>query len=65
VLWPMLLHWQLINPFWPGAQPWDTWMLVGGAGGVGWWNRATMFTRQGAVTEVVPGAPASAPTAAE
>lgn len=21
---PMLFHWQLINPFWPDAQPWDT-----------------------------------------
>jgi uncharacterized protein len=24
LLWPMLFHWQLINPFWPDAQPWDT-----------------------------------------
>jgi len=22
LLWPMLFHWQLINPFWPDAQPW-------------------------------------------
>ena len=28
--WPMLFHWQLINPFWPDAQPWDTWILTGG-----------------------------------
>ncbi|MGA9572940.1 MAG: CPBP family intramembrane glutamic endopeptidase [Lysobacterales bacterium] len=54
LLWPMLFHWQLINPFWPDAQPWDTWILVGVAAVVVWWNRDTMFTRAGAVTEVVP-----------
>jgi uncharacterized protein len=54
LLWPMLFHWQLINPFWPDAQPWDTWILVVVAVIVVWWNRDTMFTREGAVTEVVP-----------
>jgi len=52
LLWPMLFHWQLINPFWPDAQPWDTWILVGVAFGVVWWNRDTLFRRDGAVTEV-------------
>ena len=52
---PMLFHWQLINPFWPDAQPYDTWILVGVAAVVVWWNRETMFTREGAVTEVIPG----------
>lgn len=55
LLWPMLFHWQLINPFWPDAQPWDTWILVVVAAIVVWWNRETMFTRAGAVIEVVPG----------
>jgi len=55
LLLPMLFHWQLINPFWPDAQPWDTWLLVVVAGIVVWWNRETMFTREGAVTEVIPG----------
>ncbi|MDZ7839208.1 MAG: CPBP family intramembrane glutamic endopeptidase [Gammaproteobacteria bacterium] len=54
VLWPMLFHWQLINPFWPDAQPWDTWILVIVAVVVVWWNRETMFTRESAVTEVLP-----------
>jgi membrane protease YdiL (CAAX protease family) len=54
LLWPMLFHWQLINPFWPDAQPWDTWILVAVAVIVVWWNRDTMFRREGAVTEVVP-----------
>ena len=54
LLWPMLFHWQLINPFWPDAQPWDTWILVAVAAIILWWNRDTMFRREGAVTEVVP-----------
>lgn len=54
LLWPMLFHWQLINPFWPDAQPWDTWIIAVVAAVVVWWNRDTMFTRAGAVTEVLP-----------
>jgi len=56
LLWPMLFHWQLINPFWPDAQPWDTILLVGVAVVVVWWNRDTMFNRDGAATEVIPAA---------
>ncbi len=57
LLLPMLFHWQLINPFWPDAQPWDTWILVAVAAAVAWWKRDVMFTRDSAVTEVVPAAP--------
>lgn len=64
LLWPMLFHWQLINPFWPDAQPWDTWILVAVAAIVVWWNRATMLSREGAVTEVVPAPARAAPQAA-
>jgi membrane protease YdiL (CAAX protease family) len=53
---PMLFHWQLINPFWPDAQPWDTWILAALAAAVALWKREEMFTRKTAVTEVVPGA---------
>lgn len=56
LLWPMLFHWQLINPFWPDAQPYDTWILVVVALVIVWWNRDTMFTREGAATEVIPDA---------
>lgn len=55
LLLPMLFHWQLINPFWPDAQPWDTWLLVVAAAVIVWWKRDTMFSREGAVTEVIPG----------
>ena len=61
LLWPMLVHWQLINPVWPDAQPWDTWILAGVALVVVLWNRDTMFTRQGAVTEVIPPLSRAAP----
>lgn len=54
LLWPMLFHWQLINPFWPDAQPYDTWILVAVTGLVVWWNRETMFSRAQAVTRVIP-----------
>jgi uncharacterized protein len=54
LLWPMLFHWQLINPFWPDAQPWDTWILVVTATAMVWWNRSTMLRRDGAVMDVVP-----------
>ena len=50
-----LFHFQLINPLWPDAQPYDTWFFVLVAVVVVWVNRKTMFTREGAVTEVIPG----------
>lgn len=61
LLWSMLFHWQLINPVWPDARPWDTVILMGLAALMVWWNRARMFARAGAVTEVVP--PDTAPVA--
>lgn len=54
LLWPMLFHWQLINPFWPDAQPYDTWLLIGVAALIVWWNRDMLFSREGAVTDVIP-----------
>ncbi len=60
LLLPILFHWQLINPFWPDAQPWDTWILVGVAAVVVWWQREAMLSRDGVVTEVVPGTGAAA-----
>ena len=54
LFWPMLFHWQLINPFWPDAQPWDTWLFAAAALIVVILDRRNMFSRQGAVTEVIP-----------
>lgn len=64
LVWPMLFHWQLINPFWPDARPWDTIILVAVAIIVVWWNRRTMFNRDGAVTAVIPATRARTPTSA-
>jgi membrane protease YdiL (CAAX protease family) len=55
LLLPMAFHWQLINPVWPDAQPWDTWILVAVAAVIVWWKREEMFSREGAVTEVILG----------
>jgi membrane protease YdiL (CAAX protease family) len=54
LLLPVLFHWQLIIPFWPDGQPWDTWIFVGVALVVVWLKRSSMFTRDGAVTQVIP-----------
>ncbi|MDG4650158.1 type II CAAX endopeptidase family protein [Roseibacterium sp. SDUM158017] len=56
LLLPMLFHWMLINPFWPDAQPFDTWILVAVTAVVCLWKRDEMFTRKSAETEVVPAA---------
>ena len=54
ILLPTLLHWQLINPLWPDAQPYDNWLFVVVATLVVWINRAAMFSRKGAITEIFP-----------
>jgi hypothetical protein len=54
LLLPVLFHWQLVHPLWPDAQPFDTWILVAVTIGVVCWQRDRMFSRRGAVTEVVP-----------
>lgn len=54
ILLPALIHFQANNPLWPDAQPYDTYFFVAAAMLVLWFNRHTMFTRQGAVTTVVP-----------
>ncbi len=53
ILLPAFFHLQLINPLWPDAQPYDTWLFVVVAAVVVWLNRKTMFLRHNAVTEVL------------
>ncbi|NRP12523.1 hypothetical protein XMM379_001586 [Aliiroseovarius sp. xm-m-379] len=50
---PMMFHWQLINPFWPDAQPYDTWILLGIALCVIVFMRHDLLHPNGAVTGVV------------
>lgn len=56
ILLPALFHLQLINPLWPDAQPWDTWLFVIVAVVIVWINRATMFNRASAITTIIPDA---------
>lgn len=54
ILLSALFHFFLINPLLPDAQPYDTYLLSAVAVVIVWLNRKTMFTRDGAVTEVIP-----------
>lgn len=49
-----LFHYQMNNPLWPDAQPWDTWVFAVAAVVVVWLCRKRMFRRGSGVTEVVP-----------
>jgi membrane protease YdiL (CAAX protease family) len=53
ILLPALFHFQLVNPIWPDAQPYDTLFFVAAAVLVVWFNRKTMFSREWCVTEVI------------
>ena len=53
ILLPLLFHFQLNNPLWPDAQPYDTVFFVLAACLVVWVNRVAMFHREGAVTDVI------------
>lgn len=55
ILLAVLYHFQLNNPLWHDAQPYDTYFFAAAAVIVVWLNRATLFTKAGAVTEVIPG----------
>lgn len=54
ILLAALFHFQLINPLWPDAQPYDTPLFVAVAAIVAWLQRRTMLARPGPVTAVVP-----------
>jgi membrane protease YdiL (CAAX protease family) len=56
ILLPAVFHFQLINPVWPDAQPYDTVFLVAVAVVVVWVHRKDMCSRDAAVTEVIPDA---------
>jgi hypothetical protein len=48
-----LFHFQLMNPVFPDAQPWDNLVLALAAAAVVAIHRMRMFTREGAVTDVL------------
>ncbi|MCF7814622.1 MAG: CPBP family intramembrane metalloprotease [Candidatus Cloacimonetes bacterium] len=53
ILLAAILHFQFMNPIWPDAQPYDSYLLIVVTAVVVWLNRKTMFTRSGSITTVV------------
>lgn len=53
ILLPAMMHYQLINPLWPDAQPYDTLFLILIAVLILWFNRKTMFAREKGLTRVI------------
>jgi membrane protease YdiL (CAAX protease family) len=49
----VLYHFQMMNPIWPDAQPWDNFLFVAAAVIIVWLNRRTMFQRGSSVTEIL------------
>jgi uncharacterized protein len=60
ILLAALFHFQLNNPLWPDAMPYDMYLYVLVAVVVIWLNRGTMFRRETGHTAVVPEANALA-----
>jgi hypothetical protein len=54
ILLSAVFHFQLMNPIFPDAQPYDTYLLIVVASLIVWLNRKDMFTKEGAVTDVIP-----------
>ena len=54
ILLSAFFHFSLMNPIFPDAQPYDTYMLIIAAILIVWWNRQNMFTKEASVTEVIP-----------
>lgn len=54
LLLPALFHFQLNNPLWPDAQPYDTYIFILVAVVTVWLNRSTMLAITGAETAVIP-----------
>ena len=48
-----LYHFQMMNPIWPDAQPWDSLLIIIAAVIIVWINRRKMFSREDAVTDVL------------
>jgi membrane protease YdiL (CAAX protease family) len=49
----VLYHFQMMNPIWPDAQPWDNLLFVAAAVIIVILNRHTLFQREDGVTDVL------------
>lgn len=54
ILLVMLFHFQMNNPLWPDAQPYDMYLYVAAAAIVVWSNRQSLFASAHAVTHIIP-----------
>ena len=54
ILLSAFFHFSLMNPVFPDAQPYDTYLLLVAAAAIVWGNRREMFERKGGVVEVMP-----------
>ena len=54
ILLAALFHFQLMNPVLPDAQPYDSALLVVIAALLTRWRRSAFFSREGAVTDILP-----------
>lgn len=62
ILLAMLFHFQMNNPLWPDAQPYDMYIYAAAAVPVVWLNRRSFFVRDDAVTEILPGESKAGPS---
>lgn len=63
ILLAMLFHFQMNNPLWPDAQPYDMAFFVIAAIVIVWFKRELLFTRFGSTQHVIPST--TSPTAAK
>lgn len=54
ILLSAVFHFQLMNPIFPDAQPYDTYLLIVVASLIVWFSRKDMFNKEGGVTDVIP-----------
>jgi hypothetical protein len=54
ILLAMLFHFQMNNPLWPDAQPFDMYVYVAAAVLIVWLNRRALFSLTNGVTDVIP-----------
>ncbi|NBB77596.1 MAG: CPBP family intramembrane metalloprotease [Bacteroidetes bacterium] len=54
ILLAAILHFQLMNPIWPDAQPYDTWILLAVAFILVWTQKDLFILSDGVVDQVIP-----------
>ena len=54
ILLSAFFHFQLMNPIFPDAQPYDTYLLIAVASLIVWIKPKDMFTKRSSITEVIP-----------